>query len=282
MSFRAHVPARLAPDLGRVTERLCEVIVEEVLPHFGRLTAAQVIRKPTEEDPNDLVTAIDHAVERRLGQALGGLCPDAAIVGEEGCHADPSRLRALEDPERWVWLIDPIDGTKSFAAGGDAFGVMVALVRGGRTRAAWIALPARGQLFLAEEGSGAYLDGERIQVPDRPAPARPHGTVYTGFMPGPLRQRVEGWGDARHFTCPPAGCAALEYTAVLQGQKDFTVYHRLLPWDHAPGALILSEAGGRVDHLDGQTYAPTHPSQVTVLAARADVSGLVRGWFLQA
>jgi fructose-1,6-bisphosphatase/inositol monophosphatase family enzyme len=61
--------------------------------------------------------------------------------------------------------------------------------------------------------------------------------------------------------------------------KDLVVYYRLLPWDHAPGALLLTEAGGWVGHLDGGPYAPRDRNQVTILAAQPELAAAARGWF---
>ncbi len=99
-------------------------------------------------------------------------------------------------------------------------------------------------------------------------------------MTDALRNRVLGWPPQRYTPGEPSGCAALEYTNLAQGQKDFVVYHRLLPWDHAPGALVLSEAGGNTVHLDGSAYSARSTDQVTVCAGTDRVSALVRHWLL--
>ena len=262
--------------VDRVSGLLAQVVAEEVMGRFRALAASDIEAKASAGDPDDLVTAVDRAVERRLTLALADLLPGSKVVGEEATHARPELLALLgqSDP---VWLVDPIDGTRNFARGDDAFGVMIALVEGGAARAAWITLPARGQRFVAEEGAGAYRDGARLRVP---APAQPlRGTLYTRFMPPALAATVARHGTGRFFASPAPSAAAIEYTAIAAGEKDFVVYHRLLPWDHAPGALLLTEAGGCVEHLDGGRYRATSPSQVTILAAAPSVPAEVRGWF---
>ncbi len=269
-------------DVDRVASLLAEVVADEVLPHFRALPADAVEAKVTPGDPEDLVSTVDRAVERRLAAGLGGLLPGSTVVGEEAVCDEPGLLDALRC-DGWVWLVDPIDGTKSFVRGEETFGVMVALARGGKTRAAWIALPARGELFVAEEGAGAFLDGVRLWVPPRtastPGGARPpRGTFYVRFMPPASAAALERAAAGRHGRLPGTGVAAIEYTSVLQGEKDFVVYHRLLPWDHAPGALLLTEAGGRVEHLDGRAYVPTAADRITIVPATPAIGADVRGW----
>src|SRR5690606_21515233 len=95
----------------------------------------------------DLVSRVDREVEAWLQPELEALLPGSLVIGEEATHADPSRLARLSS-EQWVWLVDPIDGTRGFVEGTDHFGVMVALLEHGQTRAAWIDLPLREQTFV--------------------------------------------------------------------------------------------------------------------------------------
>ena len=261
--------------IDRVSGLLAEVVAEEVMVRFRALEASDLEAKISAGDPDDLVTAVDRAVERRLTGALTALLPGSRVVGEEATHAQPALLAALASTDP-VWLVDPIDGTKNFARGDDTFGVMVALFDRGATRAAWISLPARGQTFVAEAGAGTHLDGVRVRAPLGARPLR--GTLYTHFMPATLAARVIGASAGRFVPHPGPGAAAIEYTALVRGEKDFVVYHRLLPWDHGPGALVLTEAGGRVEHLDGRPYHPRASSQVTILGADPSVPAEVRGW----
>jgi fructose-1,6-bisphosphatase/inositol monophosphatase family enzyme len=263
--------------VDRVSGLLAEVVAEEVMGRFQRLRAADVERKATATDPDDLVTVADREVERSLTALLPALWPGSLVIGEEAVHEDPRRLEALARA-RPVWLIDPIDGTRNFARGEDAFGVMIALVEDGLTRAAWIDLPARGRRFVAERGAGAFLDGERLRAPAAASPLR--GTIYTRYMPPELAAAVARDSAGRYEPLPGPTSAAIEYTAVARGEKDFVVYHRLLPWDHAPGALILSEAGGAVEHADGRPYEPRATSQLTIVGVSPAVCAEIRSWLV--
>ena len=271
--------ASVSPD--RVNEVLCAVIAEEVLPAFGNLRPGDVLHKETPNDPDDMVSSVDRAVEARLAAALQDLLPGSLIVGEEAVHANERLLTSLTS-DGPVWVIDPIDGTRNFVRGEPEFGVMLALVVSGTTRAAWIALPARDQLFVAEAGGGSWLNGQRVSVAAAPDSARPRGTIYTKYMPEPLKSSVIGRSFAPFEPVLASGSAAVEYTDLVQSRKDFAVYHRLLPWDHLPGALLLEEAGGSARLLTGAEYRPVHRTGPLILAADSQLAERVRSWLAAA
>jgi len=238
----------LLDRLGRV---LREVAQAEIVTRFQKLTPSEVTSKATAEDPLDLVTAADRAAEAALTRRLPELVPNSTVVGEEAVAADPRVLERLHEAAP-VWIVDPLDGTKNFAAGHGPFGTMVVLVERGTLLAAGIYLPESDRVFLAERGLGTYVDGVRI-APRVAATGVLAGTAYSRFMPEdaavPLMARA-----AAHRQIPGVICAAHEYTQIASGLKDYTHYYRLLPWDHAPGALIVREAGGVVRHPDGRDY----------------------------
>jgi fructose-1,6-bisphosphatase/inositol monophosphatase family enzyme len=266
----------LTVDLDAVTRVLERVGRDVILPRFRNLATAEIVQKITPGYPDDLVTVVDHEAERWLIEGLTSVLP-ADVIGEELAHGDPDVLSRLES-DRACWLIDPIDGTKNFARGDDRFGIMVSLVDRGVTRAAWIVMPARGHAYVAEQGSGAFLDGARLQVPGRHAGGPLRGTFSIRFMPDDLRDTIMAQVADRYEPGPFSGCSAIDYMAVLQGDGDFLVYYRLLPWDHAAPALILTEAGGRVEHADGTAYGPRSRNQLTIVGRDVGVAAVVRGW----
>ncbi|WP_437959410.1 inositol monophosphatase family protein [Sorangium sp. So ce119] len=263
------------PDLARVGALLEEVASEDMLPFWRRLAQAEVTSKATALDPGDVVTTVDLAVERRLSRGLCALLPGSAAVGEEAAHADPRLLDALGD-DGWCWLIDPLDGTRNFVEGNDRFGIMVALLRASETRAAWIHLPARRQTFFAEEGAGAFLNGARFLADAAGGAEAPAGTIYTRFMPSEVGAEIEARAEGAYRPAQGAGSSCVDYPSVARGEKDFCVYYRMLPWDHAPGALIVREANGVVEHLDGTRYSATSRSQVTIVARSRGIADRIR------
>lgn len=237
--------------LTRLGELLREVAQAEIVPRFRKLAPSDVISKATTEDPLDLVTAADRAAEDQLTQRLPELVPGSTVVGEEAVAADPRVLERLRGAAP-VWVVDPLDGTKNFAAGHGPFGTMVVLVERGTLLASGIYLPELDRVYVAERGLGTYVDGVRI-APRTPTSGVLAGTAYSRFMPDAVAEPLMARAAA-HVQVPGVICAAHEYTQVASGSKDYTHYYRLLPWDHAPGALLVREAGGVVRHPDGRDY----------------------------
>ncbi|ODS55445.1 MAG: hypothetical protein ABS36_09785 [Acidobacteria bacterium SCN 69-37] len=258
-------------DIEAVSRLIAEAAATIVMPRFRHLGRGDVEDKSPSSDRADLVTIADREAEAWLTAALVRLDPGSTVIGEEAVYATPGLLDRLKD-DAPVWLIDPIDGTRNFVHGDDGFGVMVARVVGGRAQAAWVLLPARGQAFAAETGSGAWLNGARIRVPAIDATGPLRGSLFTRYMPADVRARVTtGTTDGIELFAD-SSCAAVEYTDTVRGAKDFLVYYRLLPWDHAAPALILTEAGGRVEHVDGQPYTARSSSQITIVAGSQSIA----------
>lgn len=116
-----------ASEISEVEAIIREVARTEILPRFGRLTAADI----SEKNPGDLVTVADRAAEEALTRRLTGLLPGSLVVGEEAVAGDPGVLARLAGPEP-VWIIDPIDGTHNYATDNPRFTTLVALAQGGR------------------------------------------------------------------------------------------------------------------------------------------------------
>ncbi|QXC62775.1 inositol monophosphatase [Aquihabitans sp. G128] len=239
------------------------VAAEVVLPRFGALTAAQI----HEKEPGDLVTDADREAEAALSERLRELLPGAAVVGEEAVAADPGVLERAAAAER-AWVIDPIDGTSNFVAASPDFAVMVALVERGETTAGWIHHPVSDRMFTATRGGGAQLDGTSVRR--RPAPsssAELRGVLRTRYLePAAAARAIERSAAFAHVD-EGRKAAGIEYPRVVLGEIDFVLYLRTHVWDHAAGALILEEAGGRAARLDGTTYRPFSDAVGLVLAA---------------
>jgi len=237
-------------DIAAVAGLVREVAREHILPRFERLAADDIRRK----EKGDLVTIADLEAEAALTPRLAAMLPGSLVVGEEEVAKDPSVLDRLAG-DGPVWLIDPVDGTSNFAAGIPLFAVMVALVRGGETVAAWIHDPVKNAMATAERGSGAWCDGARLQVAAEEPPDRMSGAMSHHFGNRQLVRKIAGRsnmvGSVFSFRC-----AGQEYLALAAGRAHFALYHRLLPWDHAPGVLLHREAGGYGRQLDGSPYSP--------------------------
>ena len=138
--------------LERLGEVLRSVAQREILGRFQKLAPHDVMSKPSQDDPTDLVTAADRAAEAELGVRLRELVPGSSIVGEEAVAADPSVLERLRGSIP-VWVVDPLDGTTNFAHGLPIFCSSLALEVHGRAVVAAVYDPNRRELFTAERGA---------------------------------------------------------------------------------------------------------------------------------
>ncbi|HKS26735.1 MAG TPA: inositol monophosphatase family protein [Pyrinomonadaceae bacterium] len=222
----------------------------------------------------DLVTEADLAAERFIIERIQTHYPRHAILAEES-----GATHSVERASEYKWIVDPLDGTTNYAHGYPVFCVSIALERAGQVVIGVIYDPVRDEMFAAERGEGATLNGRRIRVSEVEDLNR--AMVCTGF-PYDVRDR----GDfARHFAnfimqaqaIRRDGSAALDMAYVACGRFDGFFEEGLRPWDVAAGVLLVEEAGGRVSHYNGQPfdiYTPpilasnglVHKSMMQVLA----------------
>lgn len=224
---------------------------DAILPRFRQLRQADV----AEKSPGEWVTVADRESEQILTEGLTDILPSARVVGEEACSTDPALLQGLGEGQ--IWIVDPLDGTANFASGHEPFGIIVALADRGETIAAWLYDPLADRLCFAALGHGAELS-VRHQAP-RPLrvpgdPERPIATLATQFMPAELRDQVVADAERVFDVRPIPRCAAEHYPRLCLGENHVAMFQRTLPWDHAAGALLLTEAGGHVTRWDGRPY----------------------------
>ena len=205
----------------------------------------------------DLVTVADRTAEKLIRQRLGETFPNHGIFGEEGTR---ERL-----DQEFRWYVDPLDGTTNFAHGFPQFCVSLGLeqrperVRSdedGTLVAAVIYDPMRDELFAAEKGRGAQLNGKALHVSRNAMLAE--ALVATGF-PSRKRHQSPNIHFYQEFTLRShgvrrAGSAALDLAYVAAGRMDAFWEFNLNPWDTAAGILLVEEAGGRVTDFSGRQY----------------------------
>ncbi|MBI3454322.1 MAG: inositol monophosphatase [Candidatus Rokubacteria bacterium] len=225
----------------------------------GRILMARFghVRHVRYKGPKDLVTAADLAAERCIMRMLSARFPAIGFLGEEGGRRGP----AGEDH----WIVDPLDGTTGFVSGLPTFAVCVALARENRIETGVILLPRLGELFVAERGRGAFLNGRRIRV-SRTARLRDALLVLwhdpSVWPDRSLRERLAALARrARGIRSEGAGFS-LAYVAA--GRADAYWEQSACPWDMAAGALLVSEAGGGVTDDRG---GPLRLDQATILAS---------------
>lgn len=229
---------------------MADAAATEIMPRWRSLVDGDVRTKTADWD---VVTDADVLAEKKLTVALRDLL-DIPVVGEEATSASPD-LADLVAAAEACWLVDPVDGTRNFVAGQEDFACMVALVVGGRTEGAWITHPAVGREIWGARGQGTFIDGERVPTPVPANPAAPRGAIGARlFMENAdaVYARAETLGPVVELRF----CAGWDYYDVLLGDKDYVVFSRSLPWDHAPGGLLVEEAGLRIGRFDGSEYVP--------------------------
>jgi myo-inositol-1(or 4)-monophosphatase len=194
----------------------------------------------------DLVTEVDHACEEVILETLRSQFPEHDIVTEE---TDLARKGS-----RYVWYTDPLDGTTNFAHGYPFFCSSVALTVDGQVVAGAVYEPLRADLFTAERGAGAFLNGRRLKASSRAQLLQ--SLLVTGF-PYDLRDDLAAklllfnrfMGEARAIRRD--GAAALDLCYVAAGRVDGFWEERLQPWDMMAGILMVEEAGGLATRFDG-------------------------------
>ena len=198
----------------------------------------------------DLVTEVDVAIERTFRTMIAERFPDHAILGEE-------MGGSATIPEGPCWVFDPIDGTTNFAHGVPIFCSSLALEIDGVAQVAAIYDPNRRELFTAERGGGAFLNGQPMRVSSS-APLI-DALLVTGF-PYDVHIKLDEVmqlfsafvGRARGIR--RLGSAAIDLCYIASGRLDGFWERGLQSWDIAAGALLVQEAGGRVTRLNGGVF----------------------------
>ncbi len=218
----------IQPILTSIIKEAGELVKE------GFYTTKQISFK----SPSDPVTNIDLASETLIRERLGQYFPDIEILGEEyGGNIISDELR---------WVIDPIDGTRNFAAGLPHFCVSIGLVQGNNPVVGSIYDPIRDELFFSQSNQGATLNGESMQVSTKTNP----GDFIIGLDIGRIDDKAIHALKLIENLFPTMQClrvfgsAALGMAYAASGRIDIFLHHSLSPWDIAAGLLLVTESNG--------------------------------------
>jgi len=198
----------------------------------------------------NIVTEVDKRSEKLIVELLLSRFPKHSILGEEGTN--------LTGSSGLKWIIDPLDGTTNYAHDYPIFCVSVALEEHGEIIVGAIYQPIFDELFTAEKGKGAYLNGRQIRV-SRVSRLR-ESLLSTGFPYDVLQDPTMAMRYFASFVDTAQavrrdGSAALDLCYVAMGRFDAFWEVRLKPWDSAAGVLIVAEAGGKVTDFQGGAYS---------------------------
>ncbi len=244
-----------------MTEKIIEVVKEA-----GKIILSAHNQENTvtaKEGKKNFVTKYDVAVQEFLFKELGEAFPQAEFVGEEGeANLKNQGLR---------FIIDPIDGTTNFMQDYRCSCISVALCEGNEPIIGVVYNPYTNEIFSAEKGKGAYLNGEKITVSLRPlsdglalfgtSPYHPENTDETFKL---LRKVFDFSRDIRR-----SGSAAYDICAVACGRCEVFFEKELQPWDVAAGTLIIKEAGGLALDYEGNEIDFSKPNDVVFANPKA-------------
>jgi myo-inositol-1(or 4)-monophosphatase len=203
----------------------------------------------------DLVTEIDIAVEREFRATIAARFPDHDVLGEEGGAGGSTHSPRASH----CWIIDPIDGTTNYVHGLALFCVSIALEIDGRLMLGVVYDPMADELFTAERGEGARLNGRRIHVTGTAEIG--DALICTGF-PYSVREKpghlIAGFAEfmRQSRAVRRLGSAALDLCYTAAGRFDAFYEESLRAWDIAAGVVLVEEAGGRVTGTRGEPVTP--------------------------
>ena len=237
--------------------------IEAVL-HAGDVQMAHLGRdiRIDKKSAIDLVTEIDIEIERQFREMIAERFPDHLVLGEEfGSGSGPADLStgalAKVEAGHYTWVFDPIDGTTNYAHGLPIFCSSLALEIAGEAVVGAIYDPNRRELFTAERGQGAWMNGVPLRVSRTSALI--DSLLVTGFHYDIHKNRADLMelfsamlGRARAVR--RLGSAAIDLCYVAAGRFDGFWEKQLHAWDVAAGALIVAEAGGMVTTMDGSAH----------------------------
>ncbi len=212
----------------------------------------------------NLVTAADIASQELIVARLKAAFPEHGVLAEEEGLDHTAGAKHL-------WIVDPLDGTTNYSHGYPVFGVSVALSVNGHITVGAVFNPNSGELFAAEQGRGATLNGSPIRVSKTSEVNE--ALIVTG-VPYWIREKPEGiMAKFKAFSVRAqgvrrSGAASLDMCEVACGRADGFWEEGLAPWDTAAGSLIVEEAGGRLSNLTGGVFDIYEPE---VLASNGQV-----------
>jgi len=194
----------------------------------------------------DLVTEADRQAEALIIKLIRERYPDHDFLAEEGDYAEAG--------SDYRWIIDPLDGTTNYAHGFPWFAVSIALEVKGRLELGVVYNPYVGDFYVAERGSGAFLNERRLKVSTIDTLER--SLLATGFAYDHKKCKANNYDYFTRFqkeaqACRRPGAASLDLASVAAGRFDGFWELKLKPWDLAAGILLIEEAGGLVSNFDG-------------------------------
>ncbi len=245
---------------------------EELIPRF-----ADTERRFKAD--GSIVTEADVAMQERLTSELAALAPQYRLLGEEMTPEEQQTL--LQSSDQGLWCLDPVDGTSNFASGVPFFSVSLGLLIGRRPALGLVYDPIRDECFTAEAGEGAHMNGRRLHCQGGGLPLRKAIAVVDFKRLSPELSRAlvarPPYSSQRNF-----GSVALEWCWLAANRYQVYLHGKQNLWDYAAGALILAEAGGVAENLEGEPFfCAALPPRSAVAACDASLFAEWKSWLVQ-
>ena len=220
-----------------------------VLEMFGKIGV-----KYTKADSTDVVTEADLASNKIIVDSILAKYPEHGIVSEE----IPEEEWRKETHKEYVWIIDPLDGTRNFSCHVPLFGLIIALVHNGDVELAAVYLPVTDELYFAKKEGGAFLNGVPIHCAAQDTLKETFGAVWGDLVVGEsyrIMQELIDRGRLERYWFGGLACMAASLSYVAAGRRDWYVGPAGMGvWDVAAPFLILQESGCRVSDLSGGPF----------------------------
>lgn len=212
----------------------------------------------TEKGDANYVTDKDVAVEKFLRKEITAAFDGIGFVGEEEDFA----ADALD--KEYTAVVDPIDGTMNFTRDMNLSVISVAILKNAKPYIGVVYNPFTNEMFTAEKGKGAYLNGIAIHVSDRPLRSACFFTAWSTYKKDIAKACFNISEEVYYDTCDirRLGCCALELSYMAAGRGELYFEIRLFPWDFAAAQLILTEAGGYIGTIDFDEIIYTRPQPI--------------------
>lgn len=256
----------MQPDLQVLVQEIRQIAREEILPRFEHVGFAL-------KQDGSVLTEADLATDRRIREFLYREWPDIAFLSEEMELAEQERL--LRESAA-LWCLDPLDGTSNFAAGIPLFAVSLALFQQGEVVLALTYDPIRDEMFTAQQGQGAWLNGKPLRCQSSGFALR-NAVAIVDFKRLSPRLKQALMGAAPYGSQRNVGSCVLEWAWMAANRGHLYLHGGMKLWDLAAGTLILSEAGGYACTLQGESVfrAAMQPRSVVISPDKA----LFEAWF---
>jgi len=214
-----------------------------LMKHFGKIKSIKV------KDKKSYVTDVDLASEKLIISAIRKKYPHHNIISEES--------EGINNKSDYTWYIDPIDGTHNYIRKFPLFGVSIGLTHKGKLVLGTVNLPYFNELYVAEKGKGAFLNGRKLKVSNNKDLKKACIIVDMSirYIPKTTMEILNRLKD-KVYDIRAFGCAVYEYITIANGSAEGYITAYTNSWDGAAGALIVEEANGKVTDFNGNSWNP--------------------------